>query len=376
MTDPATDLLFPPLPEPLPSTQPVLFLTLTPPDAGSRAFYRDHQTVAAITRLGYQVDWITPAPRGFATPLPPGVLLHPMARHLPWRVPLTCAVESYFARRLPCIIHAVDHAVPMLPTGGIPLVVQLSQPPIRRALRADAILAHTPELLDFTKKRIRTARARTALLTPLPAAESPLTPVEIQAVRRQYLRGQKDVLLAYAGPCHDNLGFALLLDALPKLRERLPGTFRLLLIPTAPGELRPLRNLVKRHAFRDHILLPATADADAVQAILAASDVLLAPCVALDEYPSYLVDYAFSGTPVLATQTPANQRFLPPDGAVFADPTPSAFAHGLVRLLAHYDTALGHASRLTEHLSLHFSPGNRATEIRLAYDFALNRTEA
>ncbi len=347
----------------------VLLLSLTPQDPTRDHFWRNRQTLAGLAVLGHNVDWIAPSlPLHF--PLPAGVTHHPLPRafRTPFGIGLFAA--AHLSRREPDLIHAVDAAFPCFPFSfqHIPLLADVSTLLPARLDKADAIITHSSRLLQ--RLRDRPSLARTALLTPLPFADAVPLPTATQHARVNHLGDQPGILLAAPAAAP-----ALLLDALPDF-DTLPSPWRLLLFTQTKKEHAATRNLLKKNPHAASIKLLPPLSPDEAQPLFAACDLLLLPDPEPADPVPFLLDFAFSGTPILATDTAAHRHPLPPNGVTFFAPTSRALVTALKRLLAHYDTALQRAARAADHLALHHTPAHRADELRLACAYAQQHFDA
>jgi len=369
----------------------ILLLSLTPQDPAQDHFWRNRQTLFALSSLDHTVDWIAPPlPPQFT--LPPRVILHPLPRIFNFPLGINLFATTFAAQNPPKLIHAIDAAFPLISIPNIPLLTSSTVRPRRpciplladlstalplRLNTADAIVTHSPHLLQRLRNRPSLA-ARTALLTPFPFAETSPLPTAVQRVRVNHLGDQDGLLFACAASPTPQTTLSILLKTLPEFStgsapSRLPAPFKFLLLTQNQHELTATRRLLKKHPCADSVTVLSPLLPDETQTLLAACDLLLAPSPddpTSPGPPPRLTDFAFSGTPILATDIEPHCHELPPDCATFFPPNPRALLESLQRLLSNYDTALQRATRATEHLSLHHAPSLRAEELRLAYAYA------
>jgi glycosyltransferase involved in cell wall biosynthesis len=357
----------------MPSKQRVLVVAPQPfyEDRGTPIAVR--QLIEALTHLDFDIDLVT-YPMGENAELA-GVRYFRAAnplrlRSVPigfsWRkLALDATLVHAMHRRMECeryaFIHAVEEAAfPAAWIGrrrGIPVVydMQSSLPEqmqarrifrlrvvqfaLRRAERwlirhADFVITSTG-LAKRVRQSVPWARVREWTFASL-------QPAAIDGARvalRRSLGIPEDVrVVLYSGTFASYQGLTELLDAVPLVRRRVPGTVFVLV----GAEGRDGEGLVEySHTLGEDagLLVLPRQTRQRMPEYLAMADVLVSPRLHGGNLPLKIFDYLAAGRPIVATDIPTHRGVLTEETAVLVQPNARALARGISAVLTEEDLA-------------------------------------
>ncbi len=105
-----------------------------------------------------------------------------------------------------------------------------------------------------------------------------------------------------------------------------------------------------------------------MSALFAEADVLVSPRIQGENTPMKIYSYLDSGKAVLATRLPTHTQAIEPDCALLADPTPEAFAAGLLALAVNPSLRQQLASRAKELVRQKYSRSAFEKKVAALYD--------
>ena len=140
-------------------------------------------------------------------------------------------------------------------------------------------------------------------------------------------------LVLYTGTFEAYQGLDLLYRSMRTVRERLPAA-RLLLVGGQPEQVARAREDARRAGVEDVTHFTGERPAGEISQYLAAADVLASPRSRGTNTPLKIYQYLRAGRPIVATNLVTHTQVLGPEVAMLTDPTPDAFAEGLVMVLA------------------------------------------
>lgn len=228
--------------------------------------------------------------------------------------------------------------------------------------RSEVVVVICPHLEEIV--RGVDPSARTILIENAPGSGEGAVQGSGTAVREQLGLSASTRVVLYTGTFEPYQGLALLLAAAGHVHAMVPDV-RFVLIGGHPAQIARLREQATRLAVDDEMTFVGERPADEIPAFLGAADVLVSPRSTGTNTPLKIYQYLRSGRPIVATRLLTHTQVLTDDVAILTEPTPEAFAEGIVRALR--DTRLAH--RIGEQaLAL--------AESRYSYTAYLDRTRA
>ena len=343
-------------------------------------FYEDRgtpiavrQVLTALSELGFAVDVLT-FPIGMDLELP-GVRLMRSANPLRiGRVPvgfslrklaldasLVPALAAQLARERYDCIHAVEEAAfPAVWLGrrcGIPVIydMQSSLPeqmagsrafrsrPVQRVLRrcerwllhrASSVVA-SAGLAEHVRTVVPDVPIREWRFSSLAL---PATPSDAAAVRASLGIPPSARVVLYSGTFAAYQGLWHLLGAMPRVLATAPDVV-FVFVGADSGPRGAAVSRAARQVGADRVRVVARQPRDAMPAYLAMADVLVSPRTHGGNLPLKIFDYLASGRPIVATDIATHRAVLNEERAVLVEPSASALADGLVRVLADAEEA-------------------------------------
>jgi len=198
------------------------------------------------------------------------------------------------------------------------------------AHRAGAVITTGPGLAE----QVRAAFPGKAVyhISDIPSSLRHAEAAKVEQVRRELRKKPDEKLVAYVGSFAVYQGVDLMFEAIPAVVEN-DGSARFIIIGGSPDEIERRRRALPE-GTRDAVSFLGKIPPDALPDYLAAADVLLSPRLAGINTPLKLLDYLKAGRAIVATGTEANRLLLDESTALLVDPTPAAFAAGILQLLA------------------------------------------
>ena len=147
----------------------------------------------------------------------------------------------------------------------------------------------------------------------------------------------------YVGNLEQYQGIDLLLDSFAIARRECP-TAQLVLIGGRADAIAQYRDRAAQLGLAGAVHFLGPKSVDTLGAYLRRADVLVSPRLSGENTPMKIYSYLDSGRAVLATDLPTHRQVMSDEHAVLAEPTPAAFAKGMVLLFR--DAAL--RSRLAQ----------------------------
>lgn len=230
----------------------------------------------------------------------------------------------------------------------------------RLIARSAAIIVICRHLEDLVRRRH--PEARVVLIENAPGSLDNESAGDPAAVRVDAGIALDAPLVLYTGTFEAYQGLDLLYRSMRRVRERLPAA-RLLLVGGQPDQVARAREDARRAGVEDVTHFTGERPAGEMSRYLAAADVLASPRSRGMNTPLKIYQYLRAGRPIVATNLVTHTQVLGPEVAMLTDPTPEAFADGLVMVLA--DRVL--ADRLGRN-------ARRLADTRYTYDAYLART--
>jgi glycosyltransferase involved in cell wall biosynthesis len=227
--------------------------------------------------------------------------------------------------------------------------------------RSRVVVVICPSLQD-TVRAIEPA-ARTVLIENAPgSAEDRATPEEARHVRASLGLTLATPVVLYTGTFEAYQGLDLLFEAM-QIVKRQRGDARLVLAGGKPHQIETARQQAAAAGADDVTVFAGERPAAEIPAYLLACDVLVSPRSRGTNTPLKIYQYLRSGKPIVATRLLTHTQVLSDETAILTEPSPSAFAAGIVAALndPQRAEALGQRAR---HLA----------ETKYSYDAYLEKT--
>jgi glycosyltransferase involved in cell wall biosynthesis len=140
-------------------------------------------------------------------------------------------------------------------------------------------------------------------------------------------------LILYVGNLAKNRGITLLLESFAITRSRAPEA-HLVIIGGTPTQIKGHRTQAQRLGLVASVSFLGPRPVHDLGGYLAQADILVSPQIETVNTPMKIYSYLASGKPILATDLPAHSAVIDGSSAVLTEPTPKAFAAGLLTLLS------------------------------------------
>ncbi len=214
-----------------------------------------------------------------------------------------------------------------LKLGPLPRVWHACQ---RWLIRRSTLVACSQGLEDYIQQ--------SAPATPIhkwfyPNQSVEIDPQLVKNLRRGLCIADEQPVIVYTGNGAGYQGLDLLMQAMPGVIERFPDAMFLMVGVDLQCQMqlqKKLSALVKQASFR---LIPRQPQRS-IPAYLQIADVLVSPRTFGENLPLKVIEYLAAGRPIVATDIKAHHCMLTTQTAVLTPPTATAFAEGIVSLLA------------------------------------------
>ena len=343
----------------------VLFIASKPFFPWRGPCIRAGHDLLALAQLGYEVDFLT-VPIGSHHPIPAVRILRVpnllFARNLPegpslrkfvFDVLLLVYGSVLVLRNRYAVVHGLDDAgVVAWAVGRLGrcavvfekladarhdshsawrrLLTRLYQRAERFVLRrADTAIGAGPELVPAMQAMGCGSRA--CRIPDIPSALDTPPEAHVAECRARLVRNLDDLLVTYVGSFASFQGLDVLFGAIPRV-SATDERVHFVVVGGTAGEIARQQRLLARQGQQRAVTFLGRVTPTELAAVLAASDILVAPRLEGAVAPMKVLDYLQSGTAIVATDRPANRDVLTPDVAELTLPTPDAFADGILAL--------------------------------------------
>ena len=195
--------------------------------------------------------------------------------------------------------------------------------------RADTAIGSGPELVPAMQAMGCGSRA--CRIPDIPSSLDTPTEERVAECRTRLTRNLDDLLVTYVGSFASFQGLDVLFGAIPRVCAA-DDRAHFVVMGGTTGEIARQKRLLARRDLLHAVTFLGRVTPDELAAVLAASDILVAPRLEGAVAPMKVLDYLQSGTAIVATDRPANRDVLTPDVAELTLPTPDAFADGILAL--------------------------------------------
>ncbi len=202
----------------------------------------------------------------------------------------------------------------------------------RLLIRASRVIIVICPHLEETVHEIE-PRAQAVLIENAPGpTDAPPSAADVAAVRREFGLAPETPVVLYTGTLEAYQGLELLLAAARQVAAARPEV-RFLLAGGKPDQVARLRVEARAAGVEDVLLLAGQRPAQEIPAFLKAADILLSPRSRGTNTPLKLYQYLRSGRPIVATRLLTHTQVLNDSVALLTEPTPDAYARGILTLL-------------------------------------------
>jgi glycosyltransferase involved in cell wall biosynthesis len=167
----------------------------------------------------------------------------------------------------------------------------------------------------------------------------------------------------YLGNFGNNQGLDLLVDSIPLVRERRSDVQFVL----AGGEGRQIARLKAKLGDGNGVRFVPRIEPGEASRLLSEAAVLLSPRPGGENVPLKIYHYLHAGKPIVATDIPAHTQVLNRNTAVLTEPTPAAFAEGIVRVVEDEKLATDLADNAGRLAATNYSYSTYRENVREAY---------
>ena len=141
-----------------------------------------------------------------------------------------------------------------------------------------------------------------------------------------------ELCLVYTGTFERYQGLDLLFDSVQQVTVEYPNV-QLIMVGGKPEQVTHWHAIVVEMGLADQIHFAGTVPLAESLRYLAMADILVSPRTEGLSVPLKIYSYLHSGRPMVATNILAHTQVLREETAVLTDPTPNAYAAGLLRLI-------------------------------------------
>jgi len=214
----------------------------------------------------------------------------------------------------------------------------------RRMLRGSASVIVICKRLEDTARPIAPGAHIVRIENAPGSAETTGGGAPVPVRERAGLDGGAPVVL-YTGTFEAYQGLDLLFKAMRAVVGVRPDA-RLLLAGGKPDQVERARREAEREGLAQAAVFAGERPADEIPSYLAAADVLVSPRSRGTNTPLKIYQYLRAGRPIVATNLLTHTQVLDGRVAELTDPTPEAFAAGILRVLGdpEYAARLGRAA--------------------------------
>jgi glycosyltransferase involved in cell wall biosynthesis len=157
-------------------------------------------------------------------------------------------------------------------------------------------------------------------------------------VRAEFGFGASTPVVVYTGTFEAYQGLDLLFAAMARVKASRPDV-RLLLAGGKPDQVEAARAQAAALGAGDVVVFAGERPSTEIPAILEASDALVSPRSRGTNTPLKIYQYLRAGRPIVATRLLTHTQVLDDEVSVLVDPTPEAFAAGILRAINDRDGA-------------------------------------
>lgn len=207
---------------------------------------------------------------------------------------------------------------------------------------SDTVIVICPDLETTVRQIDRVVPV--VLIENAPGGGTAAAPGAGAGVRQSLGLSADTPVVLYTGTFEHYQGLDLLYAAMAELVKTHPAA-RLVVVGGEPPQVAEARRQVAALGIGDHVRFAGQRPSEDMPAYLDAATVLVSPRSTGTNTPLKIYQYLRSGRPIVATNLRTHTQVLSPETAALADPTPTAFAAALRRVLDHPAEAAAIAAR-------------------------------
>lgn len=150
---------------------------------------------------------------------------------------------------------------------------------------------------------------------------------------RQELRLDGRLPIVFTGTFERYQGLDLLVKSAEIVKKHQPEVV-FVMVGGKGEQIRALRAKVQMYGLQDDFIFVGTVPLDEAFTYLEVAEILVSPRIEGRSIPLKIYSYLYSGKPTVATNLEMHKQILNENVAILTDPTPVAFADGLLRLIS------------------------------------------
>ncbi len=201
---------------------------------------------------------------------------------------------------------------------------------------------------------------------------SELEDVEAIAALRHELGLYGKVAIVYTGTFEAYQGLHILFESACQVVQKYPEA-RFVLVGGKPEQVTCWQQRTIAMGLHDRVLFTGTVSLDKSLHCLALSDILVSPRTEGLSVPLKLYSYLHAAKPMVATNIVAHTQILNEEMAVLVEPTPTAFAQGLLRLLNDEQLRITLGENACAYAEREFSRESYLNKLERAYLSAMHQ---
>ena len=197
---------------------------------------------------------------------------------------------------------------------------------------ASAVITICPELQDYVA---RLFPHQTSILIENVADNSivfPPTGSKTEQLKKSFqLSGKKIVL--YYGTFEHYQGLDMLVESAAKIATSNHTGVHFLMVGGQDSQVSAYKNMAEKLGVADRFTFTGFVQPDMIPSFIALSDILVSPRLKGTNSPLKIYPYLRSGKPIVATRHITHTQILSDSVSVLTDPTPDAFAQGILSII-------------------------------------------
>jgi glycosyltransferase involved in cell wall biosynthesis len=195
---------------------------------------------------------------------------------------------------------------------------------------ADAVIAICPHLKTIALEAGARGRVDVIENVALIPPQGEVTEEAVARLKKEYGVGKRLIAL-YTGTFEYNQGIEHIVESIPRVVKEVPDIV-FLLVGGEKAQVRNIRALSRKLGVERYVRVPGKKAIEEMPAYMEACDLLLSFRKIGTNTPLKLYSYLWSGKPTVATNLPVHTQVLDNNVAELTEPTPEAFARGVITL--------------------------------------------
>lgn len=174
-------------------------------------------------------------------------------------------------------------------------------------------------------------------------------------------------VVVYAGTFEPYQGLAMLLAAIPRVRERVPDAV-FVLVGGDRESVAQMHEDAKPLHLNGSLVLTGRKPREEMPAYMAMADLLVSPRVYGDNLPLKVFDYLAAGRPIVATDLPSHRALLDESRAILVEPSAAGLTSGIISLLSDPPRAARLAMAARDYASSNLGWSRFLAAVKAVYD--------